>query len=273
MSNLEEKVGNLEQTTKQEVTTQVSKMKDEIIDSLKEDINKVVDTRNRELEDRKRREMNITIFNLLEHDSDCGSDNKRADESDVRTISANLGLENLCITMTYRLGRKEEGKTRPLRVILDSKAQRKFLIENAKHIPKKTQENFQRVIIAKDLTPEQRRERRKSNLSRQKKQQKEQGQSASPMDARAVTPPTHQFIMCGPGIGVMPSDTMPSPIRNVETSIEHRSHLNAVNDSSLESQAYNQTTIVNSTNIDDTVLGGLTQHWATGYTQAPFEPR
>ena len=72
MSNLEEKVGNLEQTTKQEVTTQVSKMKDEIIDSLKEDINKVVDTRNRELEDRKRREMNITIFNLLEHDSDSG---------------------------------------------------------------------------------------------------------------------------------------------------------------------------------------------------------
>lgn len=38
MSNLEEKVDNLEQTTKQEVATQVSKMKDEIIDSLKEDI-------------------------------------------------------------------------------------------------------------------------------------------------------------------------------------------------------------------------------------------
>ena len=155
------------------MTTQVSKMKDEIIDSLKEDINKVVDTRNRELEDRKRREMNITIFNLLEHDSDSGSDNKRADESDVRTISANLGLENLCITMTYRLGGKEEGKTRPLRVILDSKVQRKFLIENAKHIPKKTQENFQRVIIAKDLTPEQRKkEGRKSNLSRQKNNKK-----------------------------------------------------------------------------------------------------
>ena len=160
MSNLEEKVGNLEQTTKQEVTTQVSKMKDEIIDSLKEDINTVVDTRNRKLEDRKRREMNITIFNLLEHDSDSGSENKRADELDVRTISANLGLKNLCITMSYRLGRKEDGKTRPLRVILDSKAQRKFLIENAKHIPKKTQENFQRVIIVKDLKPEQRRERR-----------------------------------------------------------------------------------------------------------------
>ena len=176
--------------------------------------------------------------------------------------------------MTYRLGRKEEGKTRPLRVILDSKAQRKFLIENAKHIPKKTQENFQRVIIAKDLTPEQRREGRENIKSiKAKKQQKEQGQPASPMDARAVTPSTHQFIMRGPGIGVMPSDTMHSPIRNVETSIQHRSHLNAVNDSSLESQAYNQTTIVNSTNIDDTVLGGLTQHGVTGFTQAPFEPR
>ena len=83
-----------------------------------------------------------------------------ADELDVRAISANLGLENLGITMSYRLGRKEDGKTRPLRVFLDYKAQRNFLTENAKHIPKKTQENFQRVIIAKDLTPEQRKERR-----------------------------------------------------------------------------------------------------------------
>ena len=174
--------------------------------------------------------------------------------------------------MSYRLGRKEDGKTRPLRIILDSKAQRKVLIENAKHIPKKTQEKFQRVIIAKDLIPGQRKERREKIKSiKAKKQQKEQEQPASPMDARAVTPPTHQLIMRGPGIPS--SDTMPSPIRNVETSIQHRLHLNAVNDSSLESQAYNQTTIVSSTNIDDTVLGGLTQHGTNGYTQAPFEPR
>ena len=112
-------------------------------------MNKVVDTRNRELEDRKRREMNITIFNLIEHDSDSGSENKRAYELDVRTISANLGLENLCITMSYRLGRKEDGKTRPLLVILDSKAERKCLIENAKHIPKKHQKISNESLLQK----------------------------------------------------------------------------------------------------------------------------
>ena len=189
MSNLEEKVCNLEQTTKQEVTIQVSKLKVEIIDSFMEDINKVVDTRNRELEDRKRREMNITIFNLLAHDSDSGSESKRADELDVRTISANLGLENLCITMSYRLG-----KTKPLRVILDSKAQRKFLIENAKHIPKKTQEKFQRVIIAKDLTPEQREERREKIKSIKAKKHTKRTRTTSLSNGCKSSYPTHSPV-------------------------------------------------------------------------------
>ena len=118
MTNLAEKLGNLEQTTKQEVATQVSKMKDDIINSLKGDIHTVVDQRTQELEDRKRRELNISIFNLKEQHCNSGTDNKRADELDVRTISASLGLENLSISTTYRLGRKEEGKIRPLKVVL-----------------------------------------------------------------------------------------------------------------------------------------------------------
>lgn len=235
----------------------------------------MVDHRNRELEDRKRREMNITLFNLIEHDSDTGPENKRADELDVRIISASLVLDNLSITTSYRLGRREDGKTRPLRVILDSKAQRKHLLENAKHIPKKTPENLQRVIIAKDLTPEQRIERREKIKSiKAKKQQRAREQPASPMDARAVTPPTRQFMMREPEIVAMPtSEPMPSPIRSTENNINQRSHLNALNESNLEAQAYDQSTIANSTNIDETILGGLSQQGATGYTPAPPGPQ
>ena len=58
-------------------------MKDQIIDSLKQDIHKVVDARSKELEDRKRRETNITIFNLIERNHELGSDNKTADQQDV----------------------------------------------------------------------------------------------------------------------------------------------------------------------------------------------
>ena len=45
-------------------------MKEENINSLKVGINLVVDRRNLELEDRKRRELNITILNLMVHSSD-----------------------------------------------------------------------------------------------------------------------------------------------------------------------------------------------------------
>ena len=142
-------------------------MKDEIIDSLKQDIHKVVDSRNKELEDRKRRELNLTIFNLKEHSHDVGRDNKTADEQDIIAISASLGLDNLNITTSYRLGKREQGKTRPLKIILDSKAQRKFLLDNAGFIASKTTQRYQRVIISKDLTAEQRKEHRERVQRRQ----------------------------------------------------------------------------------------------------------
>lgn len=66
----------MEQKTKQEIKKNVTDMKSDILDELKEDIDRLVDTRNKELEDRKRREMNITIFNLEEHNYENGITNK-----------------------------------------------------------------------------------------------------------------------------------------------------------------------------------------------------
>ena len=83
-----------------------------------------MDARNKELEDRKRRDMNLTVFNLQEHNFGNGPDNKRADENDKLRICSNLGSENLTINYSYRLGKKVESKTRPLKLVLDSKAQR-----------------------------------------------------------------------------------------------------------------------------------------------------
>ena len=63
----------------------------------------MVDARSKELEDRKRRETNrsITIFNLIEHNHELGSDNKTADQQDVLRISSDLGLGDLNITTSY----------------------------------------------------------------------------------------------------------------------------------------------------------------------------
>ena len=78
MSNMEDRMSETETNTKHEIKTHFTCIKDEIIDSLKQDIHKEVDSKNKELEDRKRRELNLTIFNLKEHNHDVGRDNKTA---------------------------------------------------------------------------------------------------------------------------------------------------------------------------------------------------
>ena len=184
---------------------------------------------------------------------------------DYGLVTTSHVLENLSISTTYRLGRKEEGKIRPLRVVLDSKSQRKYLIDNARHIPKKTPEMFQRVIIAKDLTQNNGR-REKIKSIKAKKEQKQQEQPISPMDDEATTPRTRKFILSEPEVVTMPaSHIMPSPIE-AENSSTQRKHYNAVNDSNLEARAYDQSTITNITNVDETFMGGLSQQRATGYT-------
>ena len=52
-------------------------MKGEVIDSVKEDLNRLVDARSRELEDRKRRDNNIVLFNVPEHRSRKWEQNKK----------------------------------------------------------------------------------------------------------------------------------------------------------------------------------------------------
>ena len=271
MSNLEEKVDNLQKSTKQEVKTQVSNLKEEIINSLKGDIHSVVDNRNKELEDRKRRELNLTIFNLKEHNNDSGLDNEKEDEIDIKAISTSLGLENLNIVTSARLGKREEAKTRPLRVILDSKAQRKFLLDNAKFIGSKAPEVFQRAIITKDLTLEQRKER-KEKIANRRRPNELIGQQQSPplpMEVRVDTPPTRLFTLREPEVVEMPVDiNLPSPIGAVPHI--HQPHLNQLNDSNIELQmgAYDQSTVIN-LDVEETFLGGLSQPVVAGSSPAP----
>ena len=87
MTKLENRMGNFESFTKGEVKNTVLSMKSEILEELKLGVNEIVDKRSSELDDRRRHELNITIFNLLEHNSTIGMDKKRADEENLRKIS------------------------------------------------------------------------------------------------------------------------------------------------------------------------------------------
>ena len=160
MTRLKSRVNFLESDTKEVIKGSVVDTKEEIISSLREDINRIVDTRHGEMEERKRREMNIVVFNLPEHNFIMGLTNKSADENGVKEISRLLGQESLNTMTLFILGKKGQGKTRPLKVVLDSKTERRFLLENGKHIEAKVPEKFKQVIISRDITITQRGERK-----------------------------------------------------------------------------------------------------------------
>ena len=254
MSNIEVRLDRFENSAKEEIQSQVNIMKEDIITSLKTDINTVVDARNKELEDRKRRDMNLTVFNLQEHNFGNGPDNKRADENDILRICSSLGLENSTINYSFRLGKKVESKTRPLKLVLDSKAQRKFLLDNAKFVPTKADDNYKRVIITKDLTPAQREERRE-------KLAKIRAQRRSNQNSSRNTSPKHSAA------SMEVDRPLPSPIRPNQQAVPRLilSQGNPLNDSLNSERSvrepsfmYNQTTVINDTTLtgDRTVMGG-----------------
>lgn len=138
MSILEERMSSIENQSQYRISECLSNVKQEILEKLKGDINDMVDVRTKEMEERKRRENNLVLFNLLEHRENSGLDNKRKDEDDVRSLCASLGLENVNLLTTFRLGKKIPSRTRPLKIVLEIKSHKKYLMDNAKFVSSKT---------------------------------------------------------------------------------------------------------------------------------------
>ena len=130
---------------------------------------------------------------------------------------------------------KKEDKTRPLKVVLDSKSERKFLLENARYIEEKVPEKFKRVIISRDMTTAQRAEQ-KTYRRRNRRGQPPQSQNTpnSPVAMETERP-------------------APSLIRSLL-------HLNKLTDSQYPpsdqsmGDPYNDTTVMQ----DETLVGGFT---------------
>lgn len=245
--DLENRVKQIEEGNCQEIQSSVSAMKEDILRSLREDVENLVDTRTKELDDRKKRDFNVLFFNLPEHRLQSSEENKKADEDDVMSLSRHLGLENLQMVAWFRLGKLTAERCRPLKVVLQSKAHRKYLLDNAKHIQVKGPESMKRVIIVKDLTPVQRQERRTRLANKRVRTQTEVEQN------RAINlNPDSQSIE-------MEVNEVLSPILPVSNlmSSTHLSQVNQFTDSQPArdlSAVYDNTTL-----IEKTIIGGLSQ--------------
>ena len=190
--------------------------------------------------------MNVVVFNLKEHKNDSGQINKLKDERDIKTLATALGPEELKITTSYRLG-KPKSATRPLKIILEDRTQRKFLIDNAKFIPKKAPQPLRDVMITKDLTPLQQAEKREFIKDRKNKGKK----------------PEQMADSAGAGAGALQmvmeiQEQAISPILSQEQLI----HMSVFGDSRplestrlMASHFFERSTITE----DKTIIGGLSQ--------------
>ena len=94
----------------------------------------------------------MKYVNVPEHRLPRGEDNKIKDIEYTQNLSSSLGLENLHLTHCFRLGKKTQTSSRPLKLVLEIRSQRKFLLDNAKFVPEKAPIHLRQAIIVKDMT-------------------------------------------------------------------------------------------------------------------------
>ncbi|XP_060574693.1 uncharacterized protein LOC132732313 [Ruditapes philippinarum] len=154
MSSLEEKVNRIEISTKNIIKEEIKDIKNNIMTDFEEKICRMIQARTNEMDDRRRRELNIVVFNLPEGGDKTGKENKKYDEDNLCEIAKDIGLDNIEIETSYRLGKKKdtEKNCRVLKVILKDRKQRKHLPEHSKEISKKSSKKFSNVVLFKDLT-------------------------------------------------------------------------------------------------------------------------
>ncbi|OWF39126.1 hypothetical protein KP79_PYT02322 [Mizuhopecten yessoensis] len=127
----------------------------------------MVDARNKELEERKNKANNIVLFNVPEQSDSVPLTNKARDENVIRKISEALEVQDLAILAHFRMGKKKPDFTRPLVAVLGAKKQRKTLLEKARLIKNRMEGVLKRVVLTRDLTQEQRRERKEKLENRE----------------------------------------------------------------------------------------------------------
>ena len=133
------------------------------------------------------------------------------DEADFMRLSHSLGSENPEVMICFRLGRKHETQNRPLKIVLANKSHRKYLLDNAKTLPEKAPTYMKDVIISRDLTPEQRKERKSRGRQGASQQQQRAVTEQQDHDVETINRPRIQFSAPQP----MNIDQRPPPQSNI----------------------------------------------------------
>ena len=176
LSVLEDKFDSLKEEIKNEIVIEIgNKIVDEVKKTVSESLRVVKDT-----EDKKNRESNIIMYNVKESTKPNGKDREKDDQDIYTKVYEHCvkGEKKADIEKIVRLGKvvrssDEETRTRPLLIKFKNVSDKWKLLKNARNM-KNAPEVCKKVIIAPDLTKEERE--RDRNLRAELKRRKENGE-------------------------------------------------------------------------------------------------
>ena len=165
LSKLEDDVHDMKTGLDEKIRGEVKTIKPSLIEEIKQDIKSTLqdDVRMvvREIEDQKTRAMNLIFFNVPESEDKNNIVRNEYDHSLINEVCTLIKIQEPDIKIAFRLG-KQIMKPRPLKIVFNNKKHRKDILDNAynmKNIP--VSNKLSKVIIAKDLTIQQRDQNKK----------------------------------------------------------------------------------------------------------------
>ena len=112
-----------------------------------------------ELAERKEKELNVVIYGLPELPREDDNDPTEEKEQDnvSKFLNENLNVENPDLSRTFRMGRRNPNKPRPVKVMFNNAAPRKSTLDNAKSLGRLPEHHeYRKVFIRPDWTKAQR---------------------------------------------------------------------------------------------------------------------
>ena len=123
-----------------------------------------------ETEERAKRSSNLMLFNLKES-GESADEIKRDDGTKLKEI-ARIMDTNFEALKAIRIGKKETGNTRPMKVIFQSCEERNAVLSKAKNLRTSNEEMAKNLVIKMDLTPKQRQEEKQLLAERTKRRER-----------------------------------------------------------------------------------------------------
>ena len=130
-----------------------------------------------EMEDVKRRRLNVIVHGLTEPAEEDDEARKSRDEDEIVSMLHEINCDDVSVTSSTRLGRKSDStatKPRPMKLVIASEEQKEKVLRLAKNLKRKKEKGLDNVFIHQDLTPLQREKRRK--LIQELRERQEQGE-------------------------------------------------------------------------------------------------